>query len=120
MRKDLLNGVMVRHVQLEISLEFQILEEVLELGLAQLFIHWHLLCLLVYVLLEVSLNHFPKLSDQLQNTDLQKAVKESFIPLEKSNNQVLIDEIVECLLLYCAFCDFFRLKFVIEDMGHLL
>lgn len=72
------------------------------------------------MLLEVGLDNPPKLSHQLQHTDLKEAIEEGLIALEESNDKVFVDEVIEGLLLDGALCDFFGFELVGKRVGDLV
>ena len=72
------------------------------------------------MLLEVGLDGPSELSHQFQHADLEEAVEEGLVALEESNDEVLVDEVVEGLLLDGALRDFLGLELVGEGVGDLV
>lgn len=69
------------------------------------------------MLLEIGLDDSPKLSNKFQHADLKEAIKEGLIALEESDDEVLVNEVVEGLLLDCALCDLLRFELVGKRVG---
>lgn len=95
----LLYRVVIRHVQLEVCLEFDVLGEVFEFSLAQLFIEGNFFIFLIQMGLVGGSDYFSKFTDQFKDAHFEKGVEEVFVSLEVCEDHVFVEEVVESLLL---------------------
>lgn len=99
MREDLLQGVMIREMDLEIGLEFHILHKVFKFSFTELLIQWKLLGLLLQALLMLSLDNPSKNINKLKHTDLKENIQKSLIALEINKHKIAIQVIIKRFLL---------------------
>lgn len=119
MREDLLDRIMIRHVQFEVRLKFEIFHKILELSLAQFLIEGHFLCLLVDVLLEAGFDGLPELGNQFKHANFKEAIEKVFVALEEGDDEVLGDKVVEGFLTDGAIADLSWLELVSQAVRDL-
>ena len=68
--------------------------------------------------LEILFDNSSELSDQLQQTNLEKAVKKGVIAFEESNNKIFGKKIIESLLFDSTFSYLLRSKLIFNVMSY--
>ena len=104
MSEDLLDRVMEREVELEISLIFEVLGEGLEFGFGELFEEFDGFRR-ERELVFVEFHGVAELVDDLEETELHEEVEEMVVGLEEGEDEVLVQVVVEGFLSDSLFVD---------------